>query len=103
MQNAFGSKANFRRAEALLSPYESRAQKWIRIPFWSEQELSELGYGLQRQIRRALMLRAIYIAKLSNLQLTALGYEVVPIPVLNEWTPDSAALMPKLATNYAGT
>jgi len=69
------------RAEHLIGAYERRAAKWLRVPLWSEQELQEMGYGMQRQIRRALMLRSIYITKLRNLDLTLLGYDPIPIPM----------------------
>jgi hypothetical protein len=69
------------RAEYLIKAYEKRAAKWLRVPPWSEQELQEMGYGMQSQIRRALILRSIYTTKLRNLDLTELGYEPVPIPL----------------------
>lgn len=68
------------RAEYLLGVYPQRAQKWLKVPLWSKAELSEMGYAMRCQIERALTLRAVYIAKLKNLDLTALGYEAVPIP-----------------------
>jgi hypothetical protein len=69
------------RADHLIRAYEKRAAKWLRVPPWSERELQEMGYGMQSQIRRALILRSIYTSKLRNLDLTELGYEPVPIPL----------------------
>jgi hypothetical protein len=69
------------RAEYLIRAYEKRAAKWLRVPPWSEQELQEMGYGMQSLIRGALILRSVYISKLRNLDLTELGYEPVPIPL----------------------
>ena len=56
-----------------LEHTRERAAKWLRVPLWSEQELQEMGYGISRQIRRALMLRSIYITKLRRS--TLLGYD----------------------------
>jgi hypothetical protein len=75
----FSKKTLSSRAEYLMGSYEKRAAKWLRVPPWSEQELQEMGYGMQKQIRRALMVRSIYIAKLRNLDLTELGYDPIPI------------------------
>jgi hypothetical protein len=69
------------RAGYLISRYESRAEKWLKVPPWSEKELAEMGYGMRKQIKRALMLRSIYIAKLRNVDLCADRYDPIPIPI----------------------
>jgi hypothetical protein len=69
------------RAEYLVGAYKKRAAKWLRVPPWSEQELEELGYGMQTQIRRALVARSIYVAKLRNLDLIEQGFDPIPISV----------------------
>jgi hypothetical protein len=69
------------RTEYLIGTYEKRAAKWLRVPPWSERELQEIWYGMQNQIRRALIVRAIYIAKLLNFDLTELGCDPIPIPI----------------------
>jgi hypothetical protein len=68
------------RARYLTRAYQKRAAKWLRVPFWHEEELQELGYGLQTQVRRALTARSVYLAKLRNLDLVEQGYEPIPIP-----------------------
>jgi hypothetical protein len=69
------------RTQYLIRAYEKRAAKWLRVPSWSEQELQEMGYGMQTQIRRALMVQSIYMAKLRNLDLTELRWDPIPIPI----------------------
>jgi len=69
------------RSEYLTRAYEKRAAKWLRVPPWSERELQEMGYGIQTQIRRALLIRSIYVAKLRNLDLTELGCDPIPISI----------------------
>jgi hypothetical protein len=67
------------RAKYLISAYERKASKWLRIPPWSEKELGDMGYNMRNKIRIALMLRSVYAAKLLNLDLTAQGYDAIPI------------------------
>jgi hypothetical protein len=67
------------RARYLRRAYQKRAAKWLRVPPWREEELQELGYGLQTQVRRALTARSVYLAKLHNLDLVEHGYEPIPI------------------------
>jgi hypothetical protein len=53
------AKSQRRISGRLLAEQIGRA--YTRVPPWSEQELQEMGYGMQKQIRRASMLRSIYI------------------------------------------
>jgi hypothetical protein len=79
------------RAEYLMEAVERKNQKWLMVPRWSELELVELGYNLRKQIRMALMLRAITIARLKNSDLVALGYEPVPIQIVHYGTQEVQA------------
>ena len=69
----FPRKTLSSRAGLLIVAYQKRAAKWHRVSPWSEEELQELGYGMQTQVRRALVARSIYVAKLRNLDLIERG------------------------------
>jgi hypothetical protein len=49
------------RTEYLIRAYEKRAAKWLRAPPWSERELQEMGYSMQNQICKALMVVGLYL------------------------------------------
>ena len=72
-----------RRARYLKPLIEKRFRKWLELPEWEEEQLSNMGYNLTTQIHYSMMIREITILRLKNLDLVADGYSAIPITILN--------------------
>ena len=57
------------RAAYLLRRYKQKHKKEMNSPLWTEEEISELGYNLQSEVRAAQYNRELWAIRMEHLQL----------------------------------
>ena len=70
------------RSAYLFDKYQSRYRRVLKLPVWTEQEVSELDYGMRSVVEGQQHAKRIVMAKLANLALTSEGEEPVSIPAM---------------------
>jgi hypothetical protein len=67
------------RAAYLAERIRVKYRKYLEFPVWQKADIAALGYNLRQAITEKIDVKHWLLARLANLDMTAQGFDVVPI------------------------